>query len=172
MVGGERMHAILNASLAQRLASLLRLLLMTTLFSVSGIVAISAWQAYGDAAKRAIAMRASRLVPVRSPRPDQAGVTVGRSMQPTTPAERAEVASAAAPSAETTQLLQSLTRDVAAMGQDMAELKERIGRLAAGQDQMSRDLAKMRQPNPRPDVRSAMAAAPASRKTRPQRLTR
>jgi hypothetical protein len=47
------------------------------------------------------------------------------------------------------------------MGQDIAELKDRMGRLSTGQDQIARDLARIRQPNPRPDVRSAMAAAPA-----------
>jgi ATP/maltotriose-dependent transcriptional regulator MalT len=152
------MHAIFNLSRVERLGSLFRLLMLTALFSVAGIVSISAWQSYGEAARLAIASRVPRLAATISPRSE---LTVGRSIQAATSAERMDGASPeAALSADSAQLLQSLQRDVAAMGRDMAELKERLGRLAAGQDQMTRDLAKARQPAQRPDVRSAMAAAP------------
>jgi hypothetical protein len=155
------MQAVLNPTFGERLKSLVRLLAMTALFSGSGIAAISAWQSYGEAARRATAVRLPRAAPSPSARADQAGMTVGLSTQATPPAARADDgASAGAPSGESAQLLQSLAHDVTALGQDMAELKERIGRLATGQDQMARDLARLRQPNPRADVRSAMAAAP------------
>lgn len=157
------MHAIFNLSFVERLAGLLRLLMLTTLFSVAGIVSISAWQSYGEAARLAIANRVPRLAATISPRPELGGVTVGRAMQAASSGERMDgAAGEGALAADSAQLLQSLQRDVAAMGRDMAELKERLGRLAAGQDQMTRDLAKTRQSAPRPDVRSAMAAAPAT----------
>jgi hypothetical protein len=155
------MQAILIASFGQRITSLFRLLAMTTLFTLVGAVGISAWQTYGDAARLAIAEKVPRLAPIISPRQDQAAAMLAPSMQVATSAERADgVGSPATVSADSTQLLQSLARDVAAMGQDMADLKERIGRLAASQDAIARDLARIRQPNPRPDVRSAMAAVP------------
>jgi hypothetical protein len=156
------MQATLIASLGQRITSLFRLLAMTTLFTLVGAICISAWQTYGEAGRQAIAERVSRLAPVISPRPDQAAAMSAPSMPVTPSAERADgVGSTAIVSGETAQLLQSLARDVAAMGQDMAELKERVGRLAASQDAMARDVARIRQPNPRSDVRSAMAAVPS-----------
>ena len=134
------MQAILNPSWGERLGGLFRLLAMTTLFSGSGIVGISAWQAYGG-------------LNVLS---DQSGATVASDMA-TTNAADGSAARAAMPG-DPAQLLQAMARDVAAMGQDMAELKERLGRLAANQDGMARGLTKKRQPIPRPDPRSAMAA--------------
>ena len=155
------MQATLNPTLGQRVTSLVRLLVMTTLFTLVGAVGISAWQTYGDAVRLAIAERVPRLAPIVSPRQDQAAAMVAPSMQVTASAEHADgVGSTATVSEDQAQLLHSLARDVAAMGQDMAELKERIGRLAAGQDGIARDLARIRQPNLRPEVRSAMAAAP------------
>jgi hypothetical protein len=155
------MQAILNSSFGQRVASLFRLLAMTTLFTLVGAVGISAWQTYGGAARLVIAERVPRLAPIILPRQDQAGAMVAPSMQVTASAEHADaVASTAIASGDRAQLLRSLARDLAAMGQDMSELKERIGRLAAGQDAIARDLARIRQPPLRPEVRSAMAAAP------------
>jgi hypothetical protein len=150
------MQATMIAAFGQRIASLFRLLAMTTLFTLVGAVGISAWQTYGDTVRRAIAERAPRLVPI-SPRQDQAAT-----MAATSTAMMASAADGAGStgSSETAQLLQSLARDVAAMGQDMAELKERVGRLATSQDAMAHDVARIRQPYQRPDVRSAMAAVP------------
>ncbi len=155
------MQAILNPSLSERVRSLLRLLAMTTLFSGSGIVCISAWQAYGDAARRAIAEWVPQLAPIISPRQDQSGAMVAPSMPMTASAARADgAASTAIMPEDPAQLLQAMVRDVAAMGQDMAELKERLGRLAANRDVMARGLARKRQANARSDLRAAMAAAP------------
>jgi hypothetical protein len=57
-----------------------------------------------------------------------------------TPAVPAATASATAP--DTAQLLRSMARDVAAMGQQIEGLKASIAELKASQDQMSRDMAK------------------------------
>lgn len=153
------MQATMIAAFGQRIASLFRLLAMTTLFTLVGAVCISAWQAYGDTARQAIAERAPRLVPSLSPRQDQAAAMAASSTSVMALAADG-AGSTAAVSGETAQLLQSLARDVAAMGQDMAELKERVGRLATSQDAMARDVARIRQPYQGPDMRSAMAAVP------------
>src|SRR5690348_732488 len=106
------MQADLNPTFGERVKSLVRLLAMTALFSGSGIIAISAWQSYGGAARRAIADRVLRVAPSPSSRIDQAGVTVGLSKQATPPAARTDdVASTGAPSGDSAQLLQSLARD-------------------------------------------------------------
>lgn len=159
------MQVTFNPSLRQRLTSLFKLLVMTALFSGAGIAGISVWQAYGNATRLPVVRRMPPLVRIVSPRPDQAGVTVGLSKQaaPSEAAqpEPADDAAASVPPEDSMQLLQSLARDVAAMGQDMTELKARIDHLAAGQDQIERNLATMRQPAPRLELRSAMAATSA-----------
>jgi hypothetical protein len=152
------MEVTLNPTFGQRLASLFRLLVMTAVFTTVGAIGISVWHAYGEQAKLAIADLALRATSIVSP-PQQAAAMAGPSGQGVQ-GSTDDVASVATVPGDTTQLLQSLARDVAAMGQDIAELKERMGRLATGQDQIARDVAKIRQPSPRPDLRSAMAAAP------------
>jgi len=163
------MQATLIAAIGQRITSLFRLLVMTTLFTLVGAVGISAWQTYGDTARRAIAQGVPRLASTMSPRQEQTVGMVAAST-PAASAERTDGAGSTANlSGDTAQLLQSLARDVAAMGQDMAELKERIGRLATTQDAMARDVARIRQPYQRPEVRSAMAAvAPQSPTAAPE----
>jgi hypothetical protein len=67
--------------------------------------------------------------------------------QPDTPTQ-AQPAAAAAPnptaalSADPSQLLQSMAHDLAAMGQQIEQLKASIAQLKAGQDQIARDMAK------------------------------
>ena len=67
--------------------------------------------------------------------------------QPDSPAQ-AQPAAAAAPtptaalSADSSQLLQSMAHDLAAMGQQIEQLKASIAQLKAGQDQIARDMAK------------------------------
>jgi len=152
------MEVTLKPTFGERLASLFRLLVMTAIFTTVGAIGISVWHTYGERAKLAIADLAPRVTSIMS-RQDQAAAMAGLSGQGVQ-GSADDVASPATVPGDTTQLLQSLARDVAAMGQDIAELKERMGRLAMGQDQIARDLAKIRPPNPRPDLRSAMAAAP------------
>jgi hypothetical protein len=160
------MEVTLNPTLGQRLASLFRLLVMTAMFTTIGAVGVSIWHAYGEEAKLAIVDLVPRVTSmvtsIMSPRHDQTTAMAMPSTDVTGSVQGS--ADSAAPTAalpgETTQLLQSLARDVAAMGQDIAELKDRMGRLSTGQDQIARDLARIRQPSQRTDVRSAMAAAP------------
>jgi hypothetical protein len=159
------MEVTLNPTIGQRLASLFRLLVMTAMFTTIGAIGISVWHAYGERAKLAVEALVPRAPSVMPPRQDQPAALAASSMDAMASVQGIQAgtdgaASAAALPGDATQLLQSLARDVAAMGQDIAELKERMGRLATGQDQIARDVAKIRQPGPRPELRSAMAAAP------------
>jgi hypothetical protein len=117
-----------------------------------------AWQSQGEAAKQIIARWAPQLVqtssrPLKNP---------GLSEQATPPAVQAAAAKAAppqpaplaqtvpegvvptavAPSPESAQLLQSMARDLATVGQQIEQLKASIEQLKASQEQMSRDVAK------------------------------
>ena len=150
------MEVTLHPTFGQRLASLFRLLVMTAVFTTIGAIGINLWHAYSEPAKLAIADLVPRMTSIMLPARDQAAAMAVPSAEATGSVQ----GSGAALSEDAAQLLRSLARDVAAMGQDIAELKERMGRLSTGQDQMARDVARIRQPNPRPDVRSAMAAAP------------
>ena len=156
------MEATLTPTFGQRLINLFKILAMTVVFTTVGAVGISAWHAFGERTKLAIADLAPRVTSIMSSRQDQLAAL---SSMPTANSVQGDADGAAVPttlSGDMAQLLQSLARDVAAMGQDIAELKERMGRLSVGQDQIARDVARIRQPaSPRLDVRSAMAAAPA-----------
>jgi hypothetical protein len=123
------------------------------LFAISGAIAAGAWQHYGDAAKQAIAGFVPQFVLASSPSPEkadaagqpgsageQASATDQAVAQPALPAQGA-AADAAAPAPDPAQV-QSMARDLAAMGQQIEQLKTRIDQLKAGQEQMSRDIAK------------------------------
>ena len=126
--------------------------LLALCIGVAGVV----WQAYGDAAKQMIARWTPQLVATSSPPLENTGLpeqpsppTVqanAASAAPPQPAPLAQPAqegvppTAAAPSAEAAQLLQSMARDLVTVRQEIEQLK-------ASQDQMSRDIAKASQPD-------------------------
>ncbi|MBV9982608.1 hypothetical protein [Bradyrhizobium sp.] len=151
----------MNPTFGQRLASLFRLLVMTAMFTTIGAIGINLWHAYSEPAKLAISDMVPRVTSMILPGRDQGSAMALPSAEATGSVQGNQAGvEGAALSGDAAQLLRSLARDVAAMGQDLAELKERMGRLSNGQDQIARDVARIRQPNSRPDVRSAMAAAP------------
>jgi hypothetical protein len=132
-----------------------------------------AWQFYGDAAKRIIASWAPRFVLTSSPLlqnpapPEQPSPptvqAVDLNVAPPQPAAPAQTApkgvapTAAALSPDSAQLLQSMARDLASVGQEIEQLK-------ASQQQMSRDVAKRSEQNRRPRISAPpprSAAAPA-----------
>ena len=146
-----------------------------------GTAAIT-WQSYGDAAKEVIARWIPPFVPTSSPPPENPGLPD----QPSPPAEQASAAAAAAPAqpaplAQTSESvapaiavqspdpapsLQSVVGDLAAMGNEIEQLKASIQQLKANQEQMSRDLAKVSEQNPRPKISARpprSAAVPARR---------
>ena len=155
-----------------------------------------AWQSsYGDAAKQIIARWAPQFVSASSPPLESPGLPE----QPSPPIVQASAAEAAlpqpAPLAQTAsegvapaaaaspapaQLLQSMARDLATVGQEIGQLKASteqlkasIEQLKAGQEQMSRDIAKVseakasevRAPeqNLRPRISAPRIAAPLPR---------
>jgi hypothetical protein len=153
------------------------------IFAVCSAAAAAAWQHHGDAAKQMISNWTPAFALTSSPTPENAG-------QPDTAAVQASVAdqpapqpaasarppenaapAAAASSPEPAQL-QSMARDLAAMGQQIEQLKASIAELKANQQVAARDVAKPAEvrtsaPNPRPRLsapppRSA-AATPARR---------
>jgi hypothetical protein len=120
-----------------------------------------AWQFYGDAAKRIIANWAPHLVLTSSPRlqnpapPERPSPPTVQAVdlnaaptQPTAPAQTAPkgvAPNAPALSPYSAQLLQSMARDLASVGQEIEQLK-------ASQQQMSRDVAKRSEQNRRPRI--------------------
>ena len=123
-------------------------------------VAAMAWQwpSSGDAAKQMIARWAPQLVPTLLLTLESPGLPAQRAP----PAVRASAASAAPPqpaplaqiapqgvvppasalSPDSAQLLQSMARDLATVGQRIEQLKASIDQLKASQQQMSRENAK------------------------------
>jgi hypothetical protein len=105
-----------------------------------GVAATLAWQAYGDAAKRVIATRAPELG--WSPEAKQviASWTVGWTKPPASPEKIAPepVASSKAPPAPSVDPAQ-----VQQIAQSLAALRETVEQIAAGQDQTSREMARV-----------------------------
>jgi hypothetical protein len=119
-------------------------------------VAAFAWQSYGDAAKPIIAKWAPQLtssLPLENPGPPaqpsppavQASAATAAPPQPAPLAQTAAegvAPTAAAPSPESAQLLQSMARDLATVGQEIEQLKASIEQLKTNQEQMTRDNAR------------------------------
>jgi hypothetical protein len=146
-----------------------------------GLAAV-AWRSYGDTAKRQIARWTTQLVLTSSVSPEQsepaaqpAAAAVAADAanpapaQPEPPPQSAAEAvapPAAAPSPDSAQLMQSMARDLASLGQEVEQLKGSIEQLKAGQQQMSRDAARPPDQNLRP---RKPAPPPRSAAVRPRR---
>jgi hypothetical protein len=155
------------------------------IFAVCSAAAAAVWQHHGDAAKQAISGWVPTFALTSSPTPENTGLA-GQSdtpavqaaaadqtpQQPATPAQPPESAApaAAAPSPDKAQL-QSMARDLAAMGQQVEQLKASIAELKASQQAAARDVAKPAEvrtsvANPRPRISAPpprSAAAPTRR---------
>jgi hypothetical protein len=121
--------------------------------------AVIARQSYGDAAKQMIAAwvpqsTLTSWLPLEKfgfgAQPAPAAATPGAAQaaapQAAAPAPAAAEVSApavTAVSADSAQLIQSMAHDLAAVGQQIEQLKASIDQLKAGQDQLSRDVAKV-----------------------------
>ena len=112
-----------------------------------GVVGIG-WESYGDAAQQMIALTSS-LPPEKpalsaQPAPPvvQAEAANPAPPQPLPPAQTAAPGVAPSAAAESAQLLQSMARDLATVGQEIGQLKASIEQLKASQQQISRDIAK------------------------------
>jgi len=141
-------------------AKWVRTVAMTFLFALGSAFAAAAWERYGDEAQAMLSSYTPSL-PIASSLPSSlTSLVSGR------PAAAAQTDSAAAPEpvaadqtaqatpavipadarpgvpADTAQLLQSMARDVSNLNQQLTELKARIAELKAGQDQLTRDMAR------------------------------
>lgn len=129
------------------------------LFALGSVAAAEGWDRYGDTAKQMIADWTPALAQPSSPPAATAATTAARP-QPASPAVEAAVtdqtpappapaaiqpapdAAASTPAAPppSAQNLQSMTGDIAAMGQQIEELKASIAQLKAGQEQMAQQI--------------------------------
>jgi len=155
------------------------------LFAIGSAFAAAAWQHYGDHATAVIADWTPRfaLTPSAPANPPdsasppvlQAAATTEASSQAASPAQASDAGAAPSSASDQTQLIQSMARDVATMGQQIEQLKASIAELKAGQGQMSREMTKTTEakasesglrPRPSPPPLRPAAAAP-TRKPRP-----
>jgi hypothetical protein len=116
------------------------------LFALVSAVGAAAWQRYGDRAQATIAMAAPLLglsslqatsAPANTPAVAEATPEQAPADAATQPADTTVTSAPAAP--DQTQQIQSLTRDLAAMGQQVEQLKASIAELKAGQEQVAHD---------------------------------
>jgi hypothetical protein len=109
------------------------------------------WQAFGYAGKKMIVKWTPQFVltslsmdrwglAAPSATPDTEADAVDAA--PPQPAPEGVAANAAAPSADSAQLLQSMARNLASVSQEVEQLKASIEQLKASQQQMSRDVVK------------------------------
>ena len=153
-------------------------LLLATSIGLAGVV----WKSYGEVAKKQFAKWTTELVLTSSLPPEtpadaaqpappvvQADAAAAASTRPAEPAPSAaeNVAPAAAASAQSAPLVQSMSRDLASLGQEVEQLKASIAELKAGQQQASRDVAKVSEPNVRPRTAAAPPRPAVARARKP-----
>jgi hypothetical protein len=135
------------------------------------------WQTFGYAAKKAVISWAPKWAITASLPLEKLGL--GMDSKPSdepadatataTPAQAAAdtaasdntAANAVAPSSDTAQQLQSMARDLANANQQIETLKASIAELKAGQQQMTRDLAKASDKVAEQNAKAKIATAPA-----------
>lgn len=142
---------------------------MAILFAVASAVGAAAWQTYGDQAQEIAARWIPHISLISSASgektvPDTSAVASQSASAETTGTPSAPAASPAAPAAATdasseqsqllqsqgsqsqvlqSQVLQSMAHDLAAVGQQISDLKTSIAQLKSGQDQMAREIARL-----------------------------
>jgi hypothetical protein len=133
-----------------------------------GVAATLAWQSYGGAAKQMIANSAPQLswllsLPAMNPpsgreiaveQPRQAASAQAGAVAPTA----SETAAATAPTAPSPEVQQ-----LATMAHDLAAVRQSVEQLAAGQEQMARDIAKLQTAGQ--DIRRRISALPPAAAT-------
>lgn len=154
------------------------------LFAGGSAAATIAWEKHGDTAKQMLAQwtpaltslmpATSQTAPVAAaqaaPPTEQAAAdqTIEPSAaqapadQPVAPPPTQVAAAPAAAQPDATQSVQSMTRDLAAMAQQIETLKANIAELKAGQEQMAREMAKPPAPKPVTEIKPVDPRARAS----------
>lgn len=169
-----------------RVARAFTALLLTTCIGVVGFIL----NAHGDAAKQIAksvpklltsllvekpglpAQPAAPAVETDAPSADAANAVSPQPAPPAPPAPAApeSVAPGATASApDQGQLLQSMARDLAGLGQQVEQLKASIEELRAGQQQMSRDMARAPEQSPRPKLSAISPPPPRPAAVRPRK---
>ncbi|MDI3560437.1 hypothetical protein [Bradyrhizobium sp. Arg816] len=149
---------------------------VTILFAGGSAAATVAWEKHGDTARQMLAEWKPALTALTSLLPSTSRTAAPVTAEPVTaaqaapPAEQAatdqaadqpatpppvQVAAAAPVAAQPdpAQSVQSMTRDLAAMAQQIEGLKANIAELKAGQEQMAREMAKPPAPKPVTEVK-------------------
>jgi hypothetical protein len=154
---------------------------VTFLFAGGSAAATIAWQKHGDTAKQMLAEwkpalaellpTTSQTAPVAAAQaatPEAQAATDQTTGQPAAQAAAAQPVTpppvqvaAAAPAATQVDTVQSLTRDLGLMAQQIETLKASIAELKAGQEQMAREMAKP--PAPKPVVEAKPPIDPRAR---------
>lgn len=167
---------------------------VTFLFAGGGVAATVAWDKHGDTAKQMLAEwtptlasllpSTSQTAPVAAaqaappaeqaatdPTVDQPVVQAAAEQSAPPPPVQVAAAAPAATQPDVTQSVQTMTRDLAAMAQQIEQLKANIAELKAGQEQMVREMAKPPAPKPTAEVKPvdprARAAAASPRAPSP-----
>lgn len=157
---------------------------VTFLFASGSAAATIAWEKHGDTARQMLAEWTPALASLLPSTSQTAPVAAAQAAPPvaqdqttdqTAATPAAPVAAAAAAPTVTpadatqtveSQTVESMTRDIAAMAQQIEQLKANIAELKAGQEQMVREMAKPPAPKPvaeaKPpvDPRARMSALP------------
>lgn len=139
---------------------------VTFLFAGGSAAATIAWEKHGDIATQKLAEWTPALMSLLPSTSQTAPVAAAQAAPPVaqdqatdqtaaTPAAPV-VTAAAAPAAtqsDATQTVEAMTRDIAAMAQQIEQLKANIAELKAGQEQMVREMAKPPAPKPVAEVK-------------------
>ena len=142
---------------------------LVVLFGVCSAVAAAAWQTYGDQAQELVAHWMPRISLMSNADRDGSAPAAAPLSHETTTAtasvapqaqEPAANAAAATVTSEQVQMLQSMARDIAALSQQVNELKAGIAQLKAGQDQVARDVARAAEAKPTERTAEARAFDP------------
>lgn len=145
---------------------------LSMLFAAGSVAATIAWQTHGDTAKEIISawvptLTASQATPATAEQPATPEEQATADQPAATPTEQPQAATAAAPVVTAPDIpssMQAMTRDLAAMGQQIEQLKATIAELRAGQEQMAREMAKSSAPKPAEakivDPRARVSALP------------
>jgi hypothetical protein len=168
---------------------------VTLLFAGGSAAATVAWENHGDTARQLLAewtpalasllpstsqtapvAAAQAAPPAEQTATDQAAADQATDQSVAPPPTQVAAAVPTATQSDPVQSVQSMTRDLAAMAQQIEQLKVNIAELKAGQEQMAREMAKPPAPKPVVDARppvdprarvSARPPAPPVRKPKP-----
>lgn len=135
---------------------------VTFLFAGGSAAATIAWEKHGDTATQMLAEWTPALMSLLPSTSQTAPVAAAQAAPPVAQDQTTDqtaaatsaapvVTAAATPAAtqpDATQAVESMTRDIAAMAQQIEQLKANIAELKAGQEQMVREMAKPPAPKP------------------------